>query len=179
MQRYSGLDRFRVLGYSLNDSIRFRMLVARALGVKSTRVDGIIMGEHTHNLVFLFSSITVDGKSVSLTDEVKQSIRQGIPATMKAYDKLQAGRTTGWTTAIGLVSMVAAVCRDTGEVIPCSIVLDGEYGCRNLSMGVPAILGKGGVKQIVKLKLAPDEERELERSINGLEVTARFVDGTL
>jgi malate dehydrogenase len=179
IQRYSGLDRHRILGYSLNDSTRFRMLIARALGIKTTQVEGIIIGEHVHNMVFLFSSIKVDGKPFSVSNDVKQNIRKAVPAIMKEYDKLNAGRTTGWTTAIGLTSIVSAICGDSGQLIPCSIVLDGEYGCCNLSMGVPSIIGKGGVKKILKLDLAGDEELEMEHAIDCLKEITRAVDTEL
>jgi malate dehydrogenase len=179
MQHYSGIDRHRILGYSLNDSTRFRMLIARALAIKTTQVEGIIIGEHVHNMVFLFSSIKVDGKPFSVSNDIKQNIRKGVPAIMKEYDKLNAGRTTGWTTAIGVTSIVSAIYGDTGQLIPCSIVLDGEYGCHNISMGVPSIIGKGGVKQILKCDLDGDEELELEHAIECLKETARAVDKAL
>ena len=179
MQRYLESNRHRVLGYSLNDSIRFRMLVAQELGIESTRVEGIIIGEHIHNMVFLFSSVKVDGKPFPVSSEVKQKVRQGVPAIMKEYDRLQANRTTGWTTAIGLTSIVSAICGNTGKLIPCSMVLDGEYGCRNLSMGVPSVIGKGGVKEIVRMDLPGDEELELEHAIDCLKETAREVDKAL
>lgn len=112
MYRCSGFDRQKLLGYSLNDSIRFRMMIAKALGVKSTQVDGIVMGEHGENLVMLFSSVRVDGKPITVTDDFKQNIRKELPNILKSFEKLRTGRTAGWTSAIGLASMVGSNSRE-------------------------------------------------------------------
>ncbi len=179
MHKYLGLDRRKLLGYSLNDSIRFRMLIAKALGVKSTQVDGMVIGEHGNSQVMLFSSVRVDGKPVALSEEMKQDIRKEIPTFLRWWSALKVTRTAGWTSAIGLAAMVAALANDAGHVIPCSVMLDGEYGCRGLSMGVPAVLGRGGVREVLNLELAPDEKLELERCIAVLKNAVRLVDEAL
>jgi len=175
----SGLDRKRLIGYPFNDSVRFCMMVARALGVKSTQVDGIAVGEHGENQVLLFSSVRVDGQSVTVSEHFKQNIRQEIPNILRSYESLGTGRTAGWTSAVGLATMVSATTRDTGQVFPCSVVLTGEYGYHGLSMGVPVILGRGGVQQILEWELALDEQEELERAANILKVAAKSVEDIL
>lgn len=179
MHRCSGLDRRQLLGYSLNDSVRFRKMVAKALGVKSTQVAGMVMGEHGNNQVMLFSSVRVDGQPTALSDEFKHNMREKIPYFLKAWASLKVSRTAGWTSAVGLATMVAAVANDTGQIIPCSVVLDGEYSCHGLGMGVPAVLGRGGVREIMKWELPPDEKLDLERCISVLRDAARLVDEAL
>ena len=175
----SGLDRERLIGYPFNDSIRFRMMVTKALGVKSTQVEGIAIGEHGENQVLLFSSVRVDGQPVTVSEHLKQNIRQEIPNILRSYESLGTGRTAGWTSAVGLAAMVSAITRDTGQVFPCSVVLTGEYGYHGLSMGVPVILGRGGVQQILQWELALDEKEGLKRAADVLKATAQSVEGTL
>ncbi len=130
--RAGGFDRHQLIGYSVNDSFRFREMVARAKGVKVGQVEATVIGEHGSTQVPLFSSVRIDGRPVSFSEEEKQAIRAEIPTILKRYEELQAGRTAGWTSAIGLAAIARAVLEDTGEVFPCSVVLDGEYGRRGI-----------------------------------------------
>jgi len=179
MQLSSGLERKRLIGYGYNDSIRFRIMAAKALSVTPREVDGIVIGEHGENQVLLFSSLQVNGERIPVSEDVKQNIRQEIPKILRSYESLGTGRTAGWTSAVGLTNMVSAITRDTGEVFPCSVVLDGEYGHRGLSIGVPVILGRGGVQQILEWKLAPGERMELEQAISILKAAAHSVEEIL
>jgi len=181
MYRCSELDRKKIIGYSYNDSIRFRMRLAQALGVESSRVEGTVIGEHGNSQVLLFTSVRLDGKLVSLTEDIKQKIRRQVPDGQKVLDELgeKTGRTAAWTTAVGLAAVCRAIVHDTGEMIPCSITLDGEYGCKALSMSVPAVLGKGGVQRILELKLAPDEQEALNHSIEVLKPAMKYVEELL
>jgi len=181
MYRCSDLDRKKIIGYSYNDSIRFRMRLARALGVASSRVEASVIGEHGDSQVLLFSSVKVDGKPVSINEEMKRILRQQVPDGQKLLDKLheKTGRTAAWTTAVGLTAVCRAIVEDTGETIPCSLALDGEYGCHGLSMSVPAVLGKGGVRKILEWQIAPDERELLDHSIAVLKPAMKYVEELL
>ena len=85
----------------------------------------------------------------------------------------------GWTCAIGLAQMMAAIVGDTGEIFPCSVVLDGEYGLRGLSMGVPVRLGRAGIREIVECDLAPDEHAALAECAAQMKLAAEEVDAAL
>jgi malate dehydrogenase len=98
---------------------------------------------------------------------------------LKSYQELLAGRTAGWSCAIGLTALTRAVLHDTGEVFPCSTVLDGEYGQSGLSMAVPVVLGGRGVQGIVEWELAPDEQAGVERTARALKPDAKVVDESL
>jgi malate dehydrogenase len=174
-----GFDRRQVIGYAANDSFRFRELVARAKGVKVSRVQAEVVGEHGSTQVLAFSTIRIDGRPVSFSDEEKQSIRAEVPLILKRYEELQSGRTAGWTSAVGLAGIVRAVGEDAGQFVRCSVVLDGEYGRRGLSIAVPVRVGRNGVQEIVEFKLAPDERAGVERSADALEAAARIVDEQL
>jgi malate/lactate dehydrogenase len=174
----SGLDRKKLIGYSANDSIRFRELTAQALGVKTSRVEATVIGEHGNSQVLLFSSVKVDGKPVAISDDIKKKVRQevaDIPAVLEEL-RIATGRTAAWTTAVGLTAVCRAIIRNTGETLPCSVVLDGEYGCHDLSMTVPAVLGKNGVCEILEWQLPPDENEALQNSIDTLNPAMRYVE---
>ena len=177
--KVGGFDRRRVIGYSINDSFRFREMVARSKGVKVAQVEATVIGEHGSTQVPLFSSVRIDGRLVSFSEEEKQAIRAEVPIILRRYEELQSGRTAGWTSAIGLTAIARAVIEDTGRVLPCSVVLEGEYGRRGISMSVPARLGRIGVQEILEWELAPDEQAGLERTAAALEAAVRVVEENL
>jgi malate dehydrogenase len=181
MFRCCELDRRKILGYSYNDTIRFRMLLAQALGVKSSRVEGTVIGEHGNSQVLLFSSVRVDGKPVLIAEDIKEKIRQQVSDIQKSLYELteKTGRTAAWTTAAGIAAMCRAIGENTGEIIPCSVVLDGEYGCRSLSMSVPTVLGKGGVREILEWEIDPDERKLLNESVEILKPHMKYVEELL
>jgi malate dehydrogenase len=174
-----GFDRHKVIGYSRNDSTRFREIVGRMKGVATNRVQATVIGEHGSTQVPVFSSARVDGAPVTFTEADKQAVFAEIPTILKRYEELQSGRTAGWTSAVGLAAVVRAVLQDTGEVIPCSVVLDGEYGQTGLSVSVPVRLGKAGVLEIQEWPLKPDELEGFERTAAAMAAAARIVDEVL
>lgn len=175
----TGFDRRQLIGYSINDSFRFREMLAAELNVRPGQVDGVVIGEHGSTQVLLFSSATVDGKPVTVDEDTKQRIRSEVPNILKRYEELKAGRTAGWTCAIGLARILRAMIEGTGEVLPCSTMLDGEYGQSGLSMSVPVILGRGGVKEILEYELSPDEQKGLEITVETLSKAKKIVDDQL
>jgi malate dehydrogenase len=177
--RAGGFDRHQLIGYSLNDSFRFREMVARAKGVKVSQVQATVLGEHGSTQVLLFSSVRIDGLPVSFGEQEKEDIRAEVPNILRRYEELQSGRTAGWTCAIGVAAVTRAILQDAGEVFPCSVVLDGEYGQRGLSMSVPVVLGKKGVQEILEWELAPDEQVGLKRTADVLKAAAEIVDENL
>jgi len=177
--RAGGFPRRRVLGYSLNDSFRFRESIARTRGVEVGCVQATVLGEHGDTQVPVFSSARIDGSPVVFSEGEKAGIRTEALEVLRHYEALQTGRTAGWTCAVGLAALVRAIRDDTGEVFPCSVVLDGEYGRRGLSMSVPVSLGRGGVREIEQWELESDEREALERSADALAAAARVVDEAL
>jgi malate dehydrogenase len=174
----SGLDRHQLIGYTANDSIRFRLLMARALGVKTSRIEAFVIGEHGDSQVPLFSSVRVDGKKVDISEEIKRKVREQVARVHAGLEeqRIATGRTAGWTTAVGLAALCRAIASGAARVYPCSIVLDGEYGVRKMSMSVPVVLGKAGVRDILEWELMPDEQKALQKSIDKLTPAMRYVE---
>lgn len=177
--RVGGFDRRRVIGYSINDSFRFRELVARTKKVQVKQVEATVIGEHGSSQVPLFSSVRIDGRPALFSEEEKQAIRAEIPLILQRYEALKTGRTAGWTCAVGLAAITRAILRDTGETFPCSVVPDGEYGQRNLSLSVPVLIGREGVREILQWELAQDEQAGFKRTVDVLKAAARLVDESL
>lgn len=171
-----GFDRKKLIGYSINDSFRFREFLAKAYEVKVSQVDGTVIGEHGSSQVLLFSTASIDGKKISVSEEIKARIRSEIPNILKTLEELKTGRTAGWTCAIGLEMIVRSVVEDTGAVIPCSVMLEGEYGVNGISMSVPVKLGKEGVSDILEYELAPDEQEGVKKTVDVLKAAAKIVD---
>ncbi|MGC4028674.1 MAG: hypothetical protein QM696_07380 [Steroidobacteraceae bacterium] len=169
-------DRRRILGYSLNDSVRFRMWAAQALGVEATRVQGTVIGEHGHSQVMLFSTLRLDGKPVEIDAETKARIRARPPQMLHEFESLVPKRTAGWTSAIGVTTTVRAIVQDSKAVIPTNVVLDGEYGGRAMSMTVPAVIGKDGMERIIELELSPEEQEGVLATRRALDPHMRFVE---
>jgi malate dehydrogenase len=169
------LARTKLLGYNLNDSLRFQQTVAKELGKKSTEVEALAMGEHVETLTLIFSSVRVNKQRITLSDEAKERIKMGVPKMLKSYTELGINRTAGWTSASGISQMVESIATDSRKVFPCSAVLEGEYGYKEISMGVPVVLGKKGISSIIELDLSKDEKKDLDQSARALETKARVV----
>jgi malate/lactate dehydrogenase len=174
----TGFNRRRLIGYSYNDSIRFRMFTAQALGIPSSRVDAAVMGEHGNSQVLVFSSMKIDGKPYKVKSDTREEIRKQIanlPPVMEGL-RIKTGRTSAWTTSMGLTRLCRAISQDTRETIPCSVVLEGEYGYRKMGMSVPAVIGQDGVIEIQQWNLDAEEQEGLKRSADTLAPAMRFAE---
>ena len=171
----TGMNRFQLLGYSLNDSYRLRMYVARELGTGATNVDGLVIGEHGPHQVPLWSLLKVDGKPVAAPSQMRDAVLSNSRKFLISYESLRSGRTAGWISAVGIAEMTRAIVLDTGDLFPCSIVLDGEYGRRAFTSGVLARVGRKGVLEIQCPRLAADEQAKLEASFDFLQQTGELV----
>jgi len=178
-QRLTGMGRTQLMGYSLNDSYRARMYVARKLGICATRVDMLVAGEHGPHQALLWSTLKIDGKLFTATPELRAYVLEEIPKFIREMQSLGTGRTAGWISGLGMARMVDAIARDTGEVFPCSVMLANEYGRCGFSAGVPARIGRRGVIEVLELPLPADERSNLEEALGVLEKAAASVEELL
>jgi len=169
-------ERKKFIGYSLNDSIRFRMLTARTLNKKSKDLNGLVIGEHGENQVLLWKTLTDKGCSISIDDDpLKVEIERAMANVLSSYENLKTGRTTGWTSGTGVSFIVKAIYDNTKEVIPCSAILSGEYGGEDISLGVPAVIGAEGVEKILELELDDDERKRMQKAIDSQKMIAKEI----
>jgi malate dehydrogenase len=161
LYKLTGLRPEQFIGYSRNDSVRFKWAIGRALGVTPHVIGAIVMGEHGDKQVPLFSQVTVEGRKLDLDLEHKETINGLIRTWFLEWQKLDSGRTTGWTSGTGMIHLLRAIAEKSRETIPCSVVLQGQYGLSDLCLGVPVRLCKTGVKEIVQLDLTEQEKEAL------------------
>jgi malate dehydrogenase len=172
-------DRRKIIGYSLNDTFRFRSISAELLGVRPSRVQGMVLGEHDESQVPVFSSLTKDGRPVKVDEEFKLKVKEKAARVLSELESLRPKRATGWTSAVGIVAIIRSIINDVGEIIPCNSVLQGEYGFSGLSMTVPCVLCKEGIEQIKQVPLNEEERAGLERSAQALKPYMQYVEDKL
>jgi malate dehydrogenase len=166
--RTSGLPRERVFGLSGGlDSTRFRTFLALELGVSLRDVQAMVIGAHTDkDMVPLASLANVSGVPVQrlLSPERLAAV---VARTRRAGAEITELMKASAFTAPGaaLCAMAEAILRDQHHVVPCCVYLDGEYGERDVCIGVPVVLGARGVERIVEVPLAADEERAFRASV--------------
>jgi malate/lactate dehydrogenase len=158
------IPREKLIGLNRNDTSRFRWAIARTLSLPSTAVEAFVLGEHGETQVPVFSSIRIHGHPVSLTESQKSQVRGEMDGFFVTWNRLQTGRTAGWTSAESVGDIVSTLASQDERVWPCSTRLEGEYGLRGVSIGVPVRLGLGRVQEIVEFALEPAERRALEAS---------------
>lgn len=168
-------ERRRFIGYSLNDTIRFKIALAGAMNVAPSRLEVTVIGEHGGSMVPLFSSVRLDGHPITLDEAVKTKVIERTNDYLPHMLRLGVPRTSGWLTGVGVTRIVNAVLNDTEEVIPCCAVLEGEYGHQGTSLGVPVVLGEGGIKEIIEYPLTPEEKDLLDKSAREVQKSIDFI----
>ena len=158
---YEAGDRSReqVIGFGGRlDSARFRYVLSEEFDAPTTNVEATILGEHGDAQVPVFSKVRVDGRDPDFSADERERILGDLQAS--AMDVIERKGATEWGPARGVAHMVEAIVRDTGEVLPASVKLDGEFGHEDTAFGVPVRLGSNGVEEIVEWDL-DDYEQEL------------------
>jgi malate dehydrogenase len=163
LQRRSGLDRRRILGYTLNDSLRLRTGIARALGVPPGSVEAWVIGEHGDLSVPLYGRVELNSAPVALTAEQIAVAEDYRRSWYPRHVALDSGRSSTWTSGLGVARMIAAL-DGAGELWPASLVLEGEYGIEGVAVTVPATIGRGGAGRIHEWELSVDELAALHSS---------------
>ncbi|WP_225335831.1 malate dehydrogenase [Halomicrobium urmianum] len=151
--------REKVIGFGGRlDSARFRYVLSERFDTPVQNVEATILGEHGDAQVPVFSKVRVDGEDPEFSDDEREEILEELQES--AMDVIERKGATEWGPATGVAHMVEAVLRDTGEVLPGSVYLDGEFGHGDTAFGVPVKLGSNGVEAVVEWDL-DDYEREL------------------
>jgi len=158
------LKKEKLIGYNLNDSIRFRIAIAKAIGAKTSQVEAIVAGIHPEIQILLSNSLKVNGERLRLEEELKKHIRDEATNYLKTFNSFPAGRTAGWTTGQGIADIVTNIVNGNNIVMTCSVIVDGEYGVKQTSLGLPVVIGRQGVQKIVNLDLTTEEEIEIAKA---------------
>jgi malate dehydrogenase len=165
-RRVSKLPRERVFGMAgVLDSARMRWFLAEALGVSVESTHAFVLGGHGDTMVPLTRYSTVGGVPVTellpkeKLDRIVQRTRDG------GVEIVNLLKTSAWyAPASAVVEMVDAVLHDKKKILPCAAYLQGEYGMKDVYLGVPVKLGARGVEQIIEITLTAEERAALEKS---------------
>jgi malate dehydrogenase len=159
--------RARVMGMApVLDSARLRTFVAEQLQVRPADVQAMVLGSHGDLMVPLRGSIVVRGEPVSAripAQELDQLLQRTKDGGAEIVRLLKQG-SAFYAPASGVVQMARAVLGNTREILPVCARLEGEYGLRDVCIGVPAELGARGIERIVDLELSPEDRRALAAS---------------
>jgi len=161
-------SREQVIGFGGRlDSARFRYVIAQRYDVPVRNVEATILGEHGDAQVPVFSKVRVNGRDLEFTDEEREELLAELQES--AMNVIEKKGATEWGPATGVAHMTEAILRDTGEVLPASVVLDGEFGHEDTAFGVPVELGAGGVEEVVEWELSAFEREQLREAAEKLE----------
>ena len=177
-RRVSGFPRERVFGMAgILDSARMRWFIAEALGVSVESTHAFVLGGHGDTMVPLPRYSTVGGiplpelLSGEKLDAIVQRTRDGGAEIVNYYKTGSAY----YAPSAAVVEMVDAVLKDKKKILPCAAYLQGEYGMRDVYLGVPVKLGRRGVEQIIEIRLLDEERAALEKSAEAVRELFRIL----
>lgn len=168
------LPRNKVVGMAgILDTARYRSFISMELGVSMQDIQGMILGGHGDTMVPLPRFTTVAG--IPLTDLLPKDRIDAICARAaggggEIVKYLKTG-SAYYAPAAATVQMVESIVKDQKRILPCSVMLNGEYGVNGVVVGVPVKLGKDGVEQVIELNLNDDEKSLFNNSVNHVRKT--------
>ena len=179
-KKVSGFPKNRVVGQAgVLDSTRFRAFVAWELGVSVEDVTALVLGGHGDTMVPLIRYCTVAGIPVSQLLS-KQKIDEIVERTKGAGGEVVGLLKTGSafvSPAISALEMAEAIIKDKKRVLACACLLEGEYGVNGLYVGVPCVLGAGGVERVIEAQLDEDERKLFDASVAHVQRLVDEIEG--
>ncbi len=169
--KVSGFPTQRVMGMAgILDSARFRTFIALELGVSVENVTAFVLGGHGDAMVPLPRYSTVAGIPITellpkeRIDGIVQRTRDG---GAEIVNLLKVGGAY-YAPGAAVVEMIEAILKDKKKILPCAAYLDGQYGVKGLYVGIPVKLGRGGVEQVIEIKLTPEEQTAFKKSVSAV-----------
>jgi len=167
-KQVSGFPKNRVVGMAgVLDSSRFRSFVAWELGVSVEDVSALVLGGHGDTMVPLVRRCTVAGiplRELLPPDKIESIVERTKGAGGEVVALLKTG-SAFVSPALAAIEMAEAVLRDKKRVLACAALLEGEYGVNGLYVGVPCVLGAGGVERIIEVALDSEERALFDASV--------------
>ena len=176
LQQKSGLPAHKVVGMAgVLDSARFRLFLAQEFNVSVEDVTAFVLGGHGGTMVPLTRYSTVAG--IPIPDLVKMgwTTQEKIDAIVHRTAngggeivKLLERGSAFYAPAASAVQMAEAYLKDKKRVLPCAVMLNGEYGLKDFYVGVPVVIGAGGVERIVEVQFSPEEKAAFDKSCDAV-----------
>ena len=174
VHKTTGIPKNRIIGMGgALDSARFKYRLAEALNAPISDVDGMVIGGHSDKgMVPLISKATRNSIKVTnfLSDERLDKVREDTKVGGAILTKL-LGTSAWYAPGAAVSSLVHSIACDHNKIFPCSALLQGEYGLSDLCIGVPVVLGKNGIEEIIELDLVPTDLAHLTESAYGVKKT--------
>ncbi len=177
LQKFSGLPKNKVVGMAgVLDAARFRYFLAEEFNVSVRDVTAFVLGGHGDTMVPSVRYSTVAG--IPLPDLVKMKwttqkrIDEIVQRTRDGGAEIVALLKTGsafYAPAASAIEMAEAYLKDQKRVLPCAAHLNGEYGQKNIYVGVPVVIGEKGVERVVEIKLEADERAGFRKSVKAVQ----------
>jgi len=155
------------------DSARFKYRLAEALGCPASDVDGMVIGGHSDTGMLPLTRIATRNSvpvSEFLSADTLENVKEETKVGGATLTKL-LGTSAWYAPGAAVSAMVHAIANDSQKMFPCSCLLEGEYGLNDISIGVPAIIGKNGIERIVEIKLDDAEKAKLTESAEAVRKT--------
>lgn len=175
----TNLPKNRIIGMGgALDSARFKYRLAEALGAPISDVDGMVIGGHSDKgMVPLTAHATRNSIKVTefLSEERLEQVKEDTKVGGATLTKL-LGTSAWYAPGAAVSALVQAIACDLKKMFPCSALLEGEYGLSDLCIGVPVILGRNGIEQIVEIDLSDAEKSHLYESAEGVKKTNGLLD---
>ncbi|HET6764070.1 MAG TPA: malate dehydrogenase [Longimicrobiaceae bacterium] len=174
----SGFPRERVIGMAgVLDTARYRSFLALELDVSVEDIQAMVLGGHGDTMVPLISYTTVSG--IPITQLLsKEKLDPIVDRARNGGAEIVAFLKTGsayYAPSAGAVQMAEAIVKDKKRILPCSAWLQGEYGMRDLFLGVPCKLGRNGLEQVIEVTLTDEERAALEKSADAVREPMKLV----
>lgn len=166
--KITGLPRSRMFGMAgILDTARYRAFISMELGVSMQDIQGIILGGHGDTMVPLPRFTTVAG--IPVTDLIsKECLDSIVERTANGGGEIVSYLKTGsayYAPAAAVAQMVESIILDQKRILPCSVMLEGEYDYNDVVVGVPVVLGKNGCERVIELNLNGEEKALLQKSV--------------
>lgn len=170
----TGLSKNKIIGMGgALDSARFKYRLAEALDCPASDVDGMVIGGHSDTgMIPLTRLATRNSVPVSkfISNDKLENVKEETKVGGATLTKL-LGTSAWYAPGAAVSAMVQAIAQDSKKMFPCSCLLDGEYGLKDISIGVPAIIGKNGIEKIVEIELDDAEKAKLKESADAVRKT--------
>ena len=167
----SGFPRERVIGMAgVLDTARYRAFLAEALDMSVRDIQAMVLGGHGDTMVPLISYTSVSGIPITqLMDKAK--LDAIVDRTRNGGAEIVKHLKTGsayYAPSAGAVQMAEAIVGNQRRILPCAAWLQGEYGMKDLFLGVPCLLGRNGLEKVIEVELTPDEKAALQKSADAV-----------
>jgi malate dehydrogenase len=176
-KRRTGSSREKVVGMAgVLDSARFSAFIAREANASIKDVRAMVLGGHGDDMVPVLSHCTVNGVPVQRLVS-KEALDKIVERTRKGGGEVLGlmGTSAYYAPAASAIAMAEAYLFDQKRILPTAVYLEGEYGYKDLYMGVPAVIGAGGAEKIVELELTADERAMLKKSADSVQKVVDIV----